>query len=259
MLTNLIIISNLAAFLGDAVFPRIIMSANKGEKIVRFQNLYKTYSGLAFTKPYDRPIALDGIQNKLLKAFGTHGGFGIFDEDRSGQGGLLRRSLLWYRSQSAELVKIKFLPSSTIAVPSWSWMAYIGEIDYLKLEFGNMDWKEIQSPWSDNGRKSLPTDSRSGNIALIGEVRDIAPDAAGERAGKIYFDVPGVSRMSQSQCVVLGVEQRNLPESLKLHYFILVAPTSARGSDRSKAYERIGAGYLPGRCISSQGRRMEIH
>jgi hypothetical protein len=147
------------------------MSANRGEKVVRFQNLYKTYSGLAFTNPYDRPIAVDGIQNQLLKAFGTQGGFGIFDEDKSGQGGLLRRSLLWYRPPNKELVKIKFLPSRTIVVPSWSWMAYMGEIDYLKLEFGNIDWMEIQSPWSSNGGRGLLTDDRGGDIALNGEVR----------------------------------------------------------------------------------------
>ena len=47
------------------------MSATQGEKIIRLLNLFKTYSALAFTNPTDRPVAIDGIQSCLLKAFRT--------------------------------------------------------------------------------------------------------------------------------------------------------------------------------------------
>ncbi|KAF4633372.1 hypothetical protein G7Y89_g4749 [Cudoniella acicularis] len=244
--------NNLAVFLGDPNFPQIIMSANRGEKIVHFQSLYKTYSSLAFANQNDRPIAVDGIQNRLLKAFETQGGFGIFDEDRSGQSGLLRRSLLWYRPLSnTEPVKNAFLSSRTTTVPSWSWMACLSEIDYLKLGFGNIDWMEIQSPWSGK-------DDGVGNIALSGKVRAITVDAAGEKIGELYFDMPGELGRSSLQCVVLGVEQGHRPQSTKFHYFILVNPMDMRRSDGSEVYERVGAGYLPGRCIPSEGYRSKI-
>jgi hypothetical protein len=254
-------LSNLAAFLGDPDFPRIIMSASQGEKIIRFQNLYKTYSSLGLTNPYDRPIAVDGLENRLLKAFRARGGFGVFEEDKAGQGGLLRRSLLWYRPVDKVLTRIHYPLSGTAVVPpSWSWMAYMGEIDYLRLEFGKVDWKEISSPWSrGRGGDISLTDDKIANTALSGEVRAITLDIADERNGHLYFDMPGGAEVSALQCVVLGVEQGKQPPGSKSHYFILVAPMISRERDGSKVYKRIGAGYLPGRCISAEGQKIRIH
>ncbi|KAK0630532.1 hypothetical protein B0T17DRAFT_222911 [Bombardia bombarda] len=113
--------NNLAAFLGDSHFPNIIMSASQGEKIIRLLNLFKTYSSLAFTNPRDPPTAVDGIQNRLLKAFKTQGRYGIFGQDvdesnknnNLGQRGLLRRTLLWHRRHENKdtLVPIDFPPA----------------------------------------------------------------------------------------------------------------------------------------------------
>ncbi|GAW14723.1 hypothetical protein ANO14919_041260 [Xylariales sp. No.14919] len=103
--------------------------------------LFQQYSSLLFTNPTDRPIAVSGIQRRLLEAFGTRGGYGVFDEDvKTGQLGLLRRSLLWHRAVDREgnsrLSRIEFSAaerpdSAAPVVPSWSWMAYTGEISFL--------------------------------------------------------------------------------------------------------------------------------
>jgi hypothetical protein len=226
------------------------MSASQGEKIIRFQNLYKTYSSLGLTNPFDRPIAVDGLENRLLKAFRARGGFGVFD----GEFGLLRRSLLWYRPPGKALTRINYPSSGTALVPpSWSWMAYIGEIDYLALEFGKVDWKALRSPWS-LGRGD-DVSSKKANTALIGEVRAIKIDEKNEH---LYFDSLEAMDTSAVQCVVLGIEQGPQPLSTKIHYFILVAPKVSL-SGGSKIYERIGAGYLPGRYISTAGQKMTIH
>jgi hypothetical protein len=230
------------------------MSATQGEKIIRFQNLYKTYSSLSLTNPFDRPIAVDGLENRLLKAFRARGGFGVFD----GEFGLLRRSLLWYRPVDKVLTRINYPSSGTALVPpSWSWMAYIGEIDYLALEFGKVDWKELRSPWS-LGR-SGDVSAKKANTTLCGEVRAIKLDITDEKNKQLYFDSFEVVDTSVVQCVVLGVEQGIQPLSSKIHYFILVAPMISLESDGSKVYERIGAGYLPGRYISAAGQKMTIH
>jgi len=224
------------------------MSASQGEKIVRFQNLYKTYSSLAFTRHSDRPIAVEGIQNRLLQALRANGGFGIFDEDHKGQDGLLRRALLWYRPVNKRLTEIEFPQTHRSPPPSWSWMAYMGEIDYLNLKFGVFDWEDIDSPWS-HGR----TESRRGSsIALSGRLRTISADGAGDGAGKFYFDKLVQPDTSLLQCVVLGLEQGRSIDS-RLHYFILVAP------DASHVYKRIGVGYLPGKWISAEGSTIEIY
>ncbi|RYC63133.1 hypothetical protein CHU98_g3091 [Xylaria longipes] len=254
--------NNLAAFLGDPKFPRIIMSATQGEKIIRFQNLYKTYSALAFTNPCDRPIAVDGIQSRLLRAFGTRGGYGIFAEDnKTGQLGLLRRSLLWYRPENMELTRIKFPPArAPVAAPSWSWMAYTGEIDFLKLEFGKIDWMAIQSPWSSGKGATVPIDGSSGILALTGQARAIIDYAEADKSGKLYYDINQGVGGGEVRCVVLGVERGEQAMGARLHYFILVKPTRSRLSRSSKAYERVGAGYLPGRFIApTSGEQIQIY
>ncbi len=127
------------------------MSASQWEKIIRLQNLFKTYSGLGFTRASDRAVAADGIQSSLLRALGTRGGYGIFSEDAADVNnkdhrGLLRRGLLWYRPADKQaLAPIQFPPGRE--VPSWSWMAYMGEIDFLRLTFGAIDWMDLRSPW----------------------------------------------------------------------------------------------------------------
>ncbi len=232
------------------------MSASQGEKIIRFQNLYKTYSSLSFTHDYDRPIAVDGIQNRLLKAFGTRGGYGIFDDNNNtnkSHQGLLRRSLLWYRPESERLDRIKFPPNMGAAaeVPSWSWMAYMGEIDFLNLKFGNIDWMDMQSPWSS---------SVGGDLVISGRVRNITGNPEDTSMGQLYYDIPAEIKTRQMQCVVLGIKKGNEEIGNRRHYFILVqaAADSLQPTRTSQRYVRIGAGYLPGRCISGEGQDIQI-
>ncbi|KAI0146112.1 hypothetical protein GGR57DRAFT_506630 [Xylariaceae sp. FL1272] len=255
--------NNLAAFLGDPSFPHIIMSATQGEKIVRFQNLYKTYSGLGFTNDEDRAVAMSGIQSRLLRAFGTHGGYGIFDEvqkDTSG-GGLLRRSLLWHCPDNKELTRISFTRDPRLSgVPSWSWMAYNGSIDYLKPEFGNIDWADVQSPWSsDKGsRQVLRLPDRSKESVLIsGLVRDLRISDGFD--GNLFYDIPSETDTDRVRCIVLGVSKGKRSAKERRHYVILVQLSEHRGLDGSELYQRVGAGYLLGRYISGEGERIYIH
>jgi hypothetical protein len=59
------------------------------------------------------------------------------------------RSPSWSRSSDeATLDKIASPAGSQIMVPTWSWMAFKGGIDYLELPFDGVDWEkqEIRSP-----------------------------------------------------------------------------------------------------------------
>ncbi|KAI1262704.1 heterokaryon incompatibility protein-domain-containing protein [Xylariaceae sp. FL1019] len=228
--------NNLAAFLGDPSFPDIIMSATQGEKIVRFQNLYKTYSGLGFTNDEDRAVAMSGIQSRLLRAFGTQGGYGIFDEvqkDTSG-GGLLRRSLLWHCPSGKELTRIRYTRDPRLSgVPSWSWMAYKGAIDYLHPEFGHIDWADVQSPWSSSS-------------LISGMVRDIRKTDDFDEG--LFYDVPSEADLHGVRCMVLGVSKGKRPATERRNYVIMV-----------ELYQRVGAGYVLGRYLSEEKERIFVH
>jgi len=284
------------------------MEANQGEKILRYQDLYKSYSRLDLTNDYDRPMAIDGLQDRLLGTLKTLGGFGVFDEGVKKKG-LLRRSLLWHRAESETktMKRIKF-PAARHAisiVPSWSWMAYSGAIEYITPVFGSVDWEDLESPWyggvahppaSSNGvltvkgalqstgtrsatNYQVQTDGQRGKIALVGEAREynpfqdtrhdsdktIKPNAEGvEPEMMIVFDTPPATSQSDPQkntlCVVLGKQKGGLNREQRRYYVILVRPQSERYMGQ-KLYDRVGAGYLPGRNIfwDRPSLRVTIH
>jgi hypothetical protein len=242
--------------------------ATRGERIVRFQDLYEKYSQLAFTNSFDRPIAIDGLQNRLIEAFenDTKGGFGVFHDGK--KGGLLHRSLLWHRSPREESLKaITFPLERRSVVPSWSWMAYTGAIKYLLPHFGEVEWEEVESPWSREPalQSSLMTD-RTTSFSLKGKVRKmIMPPLVGAAGNKVIWDVPGGSeKMAHPKCLVLAVRNESFPrESLdaRMHWVIILKQHERKGGEKGSlyAYRRIGAAELPGRYIARDGEYGMIH
>jgi hypothetical protein len=85
----------------------------------------------------------------LLCTLRVVGNFGILEDATRG---LLRRTLLWRQHiHTTTLSRIDFTeaPAKTkLHIPSWSWMAYTGSIDYLTIDWGAYNWENIQSPWS---------------------------------------------------------------------------------------------------------------
>ena len=146
----------MADLLGDSNFPEKAMrTQSRGLKIRYFQSLYKQYSQLELTHIQDRPLAIAGLESRLRKAYRLRedywakGGYGIF-YDGPGHG-LFHRSLLWQRGEDEPLLEpIDFSKRPQDSMPSWSWMAFTGGIDYLDPPFNKVDWeeKEVESPWS---------------------------------------------------------------------------------------------------------------
>lgn len=241
------------------------MKADQGEKIIRYQNRYKQYSHLSFSNDFDRPMAINGLETRVLAALKTKGGFGVFDEGTKKKG-LLRRSLLWHRSaKTPRLNRITFPAGRAISVvPSWSWMAYTGGIDYISPAFGGVDWAEMQSPWSDAGENGgARTEFQGGNIALVAEAQEYDLTLTRQGEGILHFDTPERSEsLSTTLCVVLGREKPTATSLQKglVHYVLIVKPTTSVDRNGNKVYERVGAGSLPGRAIGpSSGLTVTIH
>lgn len=228
------------------------MKADQGEKILRYQDLYKRYSRLGLSRATDRAMAIDGLQERILAALKVKGGFGVFFEDgKDGRGrGLLRRSLLWCRGADTDtLSRIQVPPGhAAIRVPSWSWMAYTGGIDYITPDFGGMEWEAMQSPWDSNY-------NTAGDNTLVVEARDYRADDEGSN---IVFDCPEVSQKLAIKCVVLGKVKGRKPAGDKLHYVLVVQATTTPDYNAGEVYKRVGAGYLPGKCIELHGHMVSL-
>ncbi|KAB5566321.1 hypothetical protein GE09DRAFT_1272843, partial [Coniochaeta sp. 2T2.1] len=247
--------NDLSAFLGDPNFPQIIQKAAQGEKILRYQDLYKRYSRLGLSNDFDRPMAIDGLQRRILDALRTQGGFGVFDEgDR--KKGLLRRSLLWYRADESEGLKRISFPSKRAisAVPSWSWMAYMGAIEYISPPFNGVAWEKLVSPWS-GGVDGARTEGAEGGIAIVGEARSydpfkgLDPTVEEQERGFLVFDEPGHSEQRTTLCVVLGTEKAVPRQEARCYLILVRLVVAAKDRQGASIYERVGAGWLPGRCI----------
>jgi hypothetical protein len=263
--------SNMADFLGDPKFPNKAIKSPRGLQIRYFQDLYKQYSRLEFSHMKDRPFAIAGVENRLCKAYGTKGGFGIFDDGPGN--GLFHRSLLWQRAERDEenrplpwLSAIVFPIESNISVPSWSWMAYSGGIDYLDPKFEQTDWEktDIHPPWTrgNDAAHAAETTYHDTGIELIATAREYS--VASSRVGdfKLLYDTElNKSDGSRVQCVVVARSKEGGAVSKRKHYVLLVVATTSTGPGGDKIYKRVGAGHVLGKHISfdKPGIPVRIH
>lgn len=248
--------SQLASFLGDPNFPKLAIEANRGGKIGLYQDLYVRYSRLGFSHYEDRPVAIAGLEKRLISSLGLRGGFGMLDDNWPG---LLRRSLLWRRAQDEEsLGLITFnrngdRASKATPPPTWSWMAYKGAIEYLDPPFDQVEWetKEIISPWATN---AFSTWSYSSDISaerrklrVVARSFDVAA-AAIDDTSDLIMDTPSSTQVAGSalKCVILGRLRNESEEALggRRHFVMLVKPTGPQANG-PHTYLRAGVGFMP--------------
>jgi len=232
-----------ASFLGDANFPHSVDDYVKGKKIKLWQGLYEQYSNLALSFKVDRPVAIRGLEKRLIFTLATVGGYGVFDLFR-------HRSLLWQRSGD-KLARISFPEGRHDYIPSWSWMAYDGGIKYMDVPFGKVTWNEdISSPF------------KAGNLDSGAEGRlplDIEAPICGlhEDANRhLILDEPGRNFTRPLKCVIIGSNQHSEQDENRLHY-VLVVTLIFR--DASRIYERVGVGILNNKQIVQAGLGETVH
>jgi hypothetical protein len=238
------------------------VEARQGERILRYQELYQKYSRLGLSEARDRANAIYGLEKKLLRTMQVEGGFGILEDAK--YKGTLGRSLLWHRgSDTSSLVRIR-----NAHVPSWSWMAYSGTkdstgksypggIDYFPPDFAGKDWEDIQSPWSTPTKNGPPN-----TLTANGWAYDIAVDGAMadpavciiiyDVPAEVFYDVSIDDRKHKPRCVVLGIQKGEQQRGERTHYVLLIRPTQDPDGEHSVLYERVGAGFMPGKCIQER-------
>ncbi|KAI1079560.1 hypothetical protein F5B20DRAFT_581016 [Whalleya microplaca] len=238
--------NKLASFTGDPNFPEVALQYTKGGKIRLYQALYSQYSRLAFTRSSDRAIGIAGLEKRLARAFDTKGGFGVFDNNKES---FFHRSLLWLRgSDELSLSRITFPAELQMTVPSWSWMAYTGGIDYLDPPFDGMEWEQqnIQSPWFLGTSDFVYTAGQAGVCEIGACASDFVIKDFGKGSSRIVNDMPNRSDGPgpSVKCVVIGRQKGHQPPEQRTHYVVLVSHKHVAGG--KEVYERVGVGYMPG-------------
>ncbi|KAF5667402.1 serine threonine kinase [Fusarium denticulatum] len=222
----------------------------QGVRCETLARLTKQYSNLDFTKIHDRPIAIAGLEQRLVSAFKTEGGYGVFN------GAFFGRSLLWTRDtqRSDGLKLIDFPRDQKFRVPTWSWTAYEGPITYFDIPFDHVRWtyntaeERIQSPWttmeSDSTSFSLHTGEQNGRIDLTAQAREMLDLELAEAQGKVIYDEGKLSPGVRKLCVIVGRE-KSKDEDCRIpdpECFTLLVAASDDLSNSS--YRRVGVGRL---------------
>ncbi|OCK74561.1 HET-domain-containing protein [Lepidopterella palustris CBS 459.81] len=243
---------NPSAFLSDHQFPKSSLGNSDRDKISLFESVFEKFSKSGLTVNTDRPIAISGVEKRLAKAFDTDGRYGVFQC-------YLHRSLLWHRSGSRNLKQIQYPKSRE--VPSWSWMAYDGEIRYMNIPFNEVEWSSaIHYRPASTPRNVLGCLYRPGNtpgIELEVQAEQFSllanglsllagpPSTKEKRKGCLIFDEHNRRSVRMLRCVVLG---RQLPKENSGHkrYIMVIEPVS----EADNTYRRIGVGIIKERHIS---------
>ncbi|KAG7046366.1 HET-domain-containing protein [Colletotrichum scovillei] len=226
-----------ASFLGDSDFPHSIDTYVRGMKIELYQDLYQKYSGLALSSIGDRPVAIRGLEARLIRTFGTVGSHGVFDI-------FFHRCLLWKKANhSLDRIDSELLRG--VHVPSWSWMAYAGEIKYLNVPFNKYSWDaDIISPFSNWSSQSMK--ERSENEAAC-EIK--APVWDFRDAGSLKLELDNPDRgLSNLKCVIVARKKDLQGDPQQSHYVIVVHSVAIDGL--CGVYERVGVAEVRGEQIA---------
>ncbi|KAJ2984637.1 hypothetical protein NUW58_g5953 [Xylaria curta] len=227
-----------SSILGDAHFPHNATNLENGGKINVHQSLYERYSRLAFTDIRDRPIAIIGLEDRLVRDFNTRGKYGILEC-------FLHRSLLWKRGDDEiELRRIDLLEDRKI--PSWSWLAYQGGISYMKIRSNNTEWDEIlRTAFNYSAGYSTYTGDAEAFRKLEVYVvdYDVSKISIDNANFEMIFDGPTRQEHHKGQCVIVGKEILENSTGSQKHYVLLVSQKSPT------TYERVGVGILSRDCI----------
>lgn len=222
-----------ASLLGDSSFPEYAVSQSKGKKIKLLQNLYEQYSEMKLTFPKDRPIAIKGLETRLLQTVGGHGGYGVFEKH-------IHRFLLWQRREGP-LSRINF--PSGIPAPSWSWMAWDGGIEYMpNIPGGTEKCQEIHWPEPSVTGQRIPK-----SVFLDAQAWDF--DTIPDRS-IIYDEGTKVSRKMKCVALVSTKGRRVAEDKAADCYVLVIAKSQGSGAEDADFWERVGVGKIPRNCVA---------
>ena len=195
------------------------------------QKLFETYSSLSLSFQTDRVVAISGLQRRLEKSGFGAAPYGLFCNHY--------RSLLWQR-RGGWLQRIKYPAKRT--VPSWSWMAYYGEIQYVNIPSQGMEWLSRS--------QELGKDLRWGSSALSITVNNLSHQELSKELWRLSFDDPDSVELQDVMCVVLA-RHRDGESGTVEYYVILVVLRFYKG------YQRVGLGRLLERHLKRERQRLE--
>ncbi|KAF2107047.1 hypothetical protein BDV96DRAFT_506859 [Lophiotrema nucula] len=241
------------AFLGDANFPKSAIEHYRDGRQLLIQDLYERYSGLAFTKPSDRAVAILGLQNRLARTFKTQAAYGLFAV-------YFARGLLWKRRDWKLMTRIA-QPAGR-RVPSWSSFSKEGRIKYLdatnELKFKEIDWatSDFENPFL---IQKTSASSASTEESILASFRGLARRLImikRDMLVMIQFDNEEDFNVDDLRCVVIGRDKMEGSRTDPKQYVLVIH--QARVASGERLYERVGVASLMSSYVANEGSWVTI-
>ncbi|KLU84476.1 hypothetical protein MAPG_03518 [Magnaporthiopsis poae ATCC 64411] len=155
-----------AAFLSDSHFPAVAARQFDQNRLYLLRWLFEKYSRCGLTTPTDRSVAIHGLEERLGEVLRPQWRYGVFQL-------YFHRCLIWHPAGGQRIKRVD--PK----VPSWSWMAYTGEITFMNILFEKVSWNlDIQ------GLFESP-DNDSPGFALRAQGRELQSHGTDEEWGQL--------------------------------------------------------------------------
>ena len=221
-------------FILDPDFPQRLTRSGYDRTVDFIQFLFEKYSQCGLTNKSDRDTAISGLVKRIESALKTEGRYGVFRC-------FFSRLLLWKRSDEEKTGPIDY---EGRMVPSWSWMAYNGGIDFMSnsrlMVPGSKDLR------FDTDREALVVKIRQfENCQMEQEEKEHAIVANLGRVGSLWFDV--ATKVEFRHCVVVGMRGGQEKDPQKTYYILVV-----REKPLEKKYERLGVGEVKACYVSKE-------
>ncbi|CAN9240915.1 unnamed protein product [Alternaria alternata] len=225
-------------------FPNRLLESGRSRTAEFIHFLFQDYSKRGLTEPTDRCVAASGLEARIAGALHCKSKHGIFETH-------LHRNLLW---QASEKQTERIAYTNNQEVPSWSWMACSGGIEFVEVKMGSVSWV-----------KALAFDTKCDPAALIADVgkllgctikskgdRCIVLDiSTNNEAGWVRYDIESGAEGSENHCVVVGRTEDN--NAAQQYYVLVVVPTKKGGE-----YRRVGVGKVGTGCVERLGSDVRI-
>jgi hypothetical protein len=219
----------------DPNFPNRLLKAGSRRFMEFIHFLFEDYSKRGLTEKTDRSVAISGLEARIAGGLRCQSRYGIFQQ-------YLHRNLLWQTSDN----KMERIVYKNRNVPSWSWMAYNGGIQFIDIPFSKVDW---------NNNLQFDKERELALITRVGKFRDCTMEPDGKhyaildsgrtKRGWIQYDVEEDEDLFKERCVVVGKKSSEDDSEdgdrldVKEYYILVVRPTSVDGE-----YKRVGVGLI---------------
>lgn len=175
--------------------------------------------------------AIHGLEECIAEAICCESRFGIFQR-------YIHRNLLWHAMGE----KVRKIQYGTV-MPSWSWMACTGGVQFLNVEYGELALNK--SLVFDKTRKeALNADLGAFvNCKLESdeEGQHLFVDESGMNVGWVKIDIKDGEFLDDIRCIVIGKEKKDKVEG----YFVLAVLWNGIANE----YRRIGLGAVECRFV----------